>query len=350
MATTLKDVAARAGVHPSTVSRVLRGKEILHISPKTRKKILKAAKELDYQPDQTARALRLKKSNSIGMIIPNISSPFFSGIAKTVDNECTKAGYTLIICDTNENQEKEKRAVSDLRSRGVDGIILAPVQEQDDHICDMMNKNFPLVLIDRHYSDIKTNAVICNDEDSAYLAVSHLAQLGHKRVGFICGRANLYPVKRRLSGYKRGILEHQLNNDDKLISSGGPLFESGYESAIHLLSLSPLPTAFLISGTVITIGVIKALIEKKFTIPQDISIISFTDTIFAPYLRQPITTISHRVQEIGKNAWELLFKHLNSKAEVPYSTIIVKNRVENRGSTAALTKEKKSIENQLKFN
>jgi LacI family transcriptional regulator len=333
--TTLKDVAALSGVHPSTVSRVLRGKESLQISQATRHKIFSAAKKLDYQPNQTARALRLKKSQTIGLVIPNIGSPYFAGIAKILDEESSKAGYTLIVCDTNENQKKEINAVNDLRGRGVDGLIIAPVQDTDEQIKDLVEKNFPLVLIDRFYDDFKTNAIVCNDEDSAYLAVSKLGELGHHRIGFICGRPNVYPVMRRIAGYKRAVLEHHLDLDPDLSSAGDQSLESGYHSAKKLFSLTSPPSALLLSGTIITIGVFKAIIEKNLSIPENISIIGFTDTIFAPYLRQPISTIHHQVKRIGHEAFKLLFKILKSDQPKEPETIIVKNLMIDRGSVGA---------------
>ncbi len=341
MAATLKDVAKMCGVHPSTVSRVLRNKENMPISKETREKILKAVNEINYQPDQTARALRLKKSNVIGLIIPNISSPYFSGIAKTMELECSKIGYTLNVCDTNEEQEKEIRVVNDLLSRGVDGLVIAPVQDSDQHIRALVEKKFPLVLIDRCFDDFETNAVICNDEDSAYNALSILSEMGHERIGFIIGRPNLFPVVKRLQGYKKAIADYKLNDGTKLISGGEPTLQSGYESALKLLNFSVPPTAFLVSGSIITLGVIKAILEKGLSIPEDISIIGFTDTIYSPYLVCPLTTISHPVQEIGKRAVELLLDNINNKDSLQFEKILVEAEINIRNSTGQHIKFKK---------
>jgi LacI family transcriptional regulator len=340
MKITLKDVAVLAGVHPSTVSRVLRGKESLQISEETRQRIISTAKKLDYQPNQAARSLRLKKSQTIGLVIPNIASPYFAGIAKIIDQKSSEVDYTLIVCDTNEDQSKEINAVNDLRGRGIDGLIIAPVQDSDAQIKDLVEKNFPLVLIDRCYDNFETNAIICNDEDSAYLAVSGLAELGHHRIGFICGRANLYPVARRLAGYKRAILEHHLDDCSDFISTGEQSLESGCHSAKKLFFLPTPPSALILSGTIITIGVMKAIIEENLSVPEDISLIGFTDTIFAPYLRQPINTIHHQVNKIGLEAFKLLIKILKSEEPLPFQTIIVKNQIENRGSVDHFSKIK----------
>jgi len=334
MGATLKDVAALAKVHPSTVSRVLRNVENLKISEDTKERIFKAIKELNYHPDQTARSLRLKKSFTIGLIIPNLASPYFIGIARSLDAECTKEGYTLIISDTNENQEKEIKAVYDLYSRGVDGLVIAPVQDSDEHIQDLINKKFPFVLIDRYFEKYETNAVICNDRDSAYNAIQHLIDLGHKRISFISGRPNLYPVIRRLEGYNKALNENNLEFHQELVCSSSPTLDDAYESVIKLMDLANPPTAILITGTVITLGVLKAIIEKKKSVPHDFSIIAFTDTILASYFMSPVTTVSHKLEDIGVKTFEILFEHMNSSDELPFSKVIIETNFINRNSTA----------------
>ncbi len=335
MASTLKDVAARAGVHPSTVSRVLRGKENIPISKTTKDRIFAAVRELNYHPDKTARALRLRRSDAIGMVIPNIASPYFSGIARKVDALCNAAGYSLMIFDTNENQDKEIRAVHDLTGRGVDGLIVAPVQEEDKHIWELVQEKFPLVLIDRQFEHIKTSAVICNDSESAYNAVKVLAEKGHRRVGFVCGQPNLYPVVKRLEGYKKALSDFGLPVSDQFVSVGDATLESAYSSTNRLLSLRERPTAFLVSGTIITLGAMKAVFEKGLAIPADVSILSFTDTIYAPFLKVPITTIVHPVEEIGQQAFDLLMQQIRSfGGDKKISQKIVETQFEWRSSIA----------------
>jgi LacI family transcriptional regulator len=337
MASTLKDVAARAGVHPSTVSRVLRGKENIPISKATKDRIFSAVRELNYHPDKTARALRLRRSDTVGMVIPNIASPYFSGIARKVDALCDAAGFSLMIFDTNENQEKEIRAIHDLVSRGVDGLIVAPVQEKDEHIRDLVRDNFPLVLIDRRFEDISTNAVICNDSDPAYNAVNLLADKGHRRIGFICGQPNLYPVVKRLEGYKQALSDFGLPFSDDLVAVGDATLESASYSTGALLSLPERPTAFLVSGTIITLGAMKAIFEKGLAIPGDVSILSFTDTIYAPFLKVPITTVVHPVEEIGQRAFNMLMQQIKSKGgEKKITQEVVETQFILRKSVASL--------------
>ncbi len=338
---TLKDIARICNVHPSTVSRVLREQEPLKISKNTKDKILKTAEKLKYQPDQTARALRTKKSYTIGLIIPNISSPYFAGIAKVIDERCGETGYTLIISDSNENQEKEIRIVNDLVSRGVDGIIIAPVQESDKHIRELVEKKYPLVVIDRCFNRFKTNSVISNDEEIAYKTVAYLTKFGHRSIGFISGRPNLYPVMKRLSGYEKAIKDFGLPLRKEFVFKGTQSLESGYRSFNELLSLSDFPTAVLISGTIITLGSIKAMIDKGYKIPEDISIIGFTDIPYAQYLSTPLTTVSHKISDIGKEAFRLLFNGMVS-GTITADKIVVESVMNKRKSVAEMA-EKPSL-------
>ena len=336
MAITLKDVAAKAKVHPSTVSRVLRGSEHVPISSETRKRILKVAKELNYHPDKMARALRLRKSNTIGLIIPDISNPFFSEIAKSIEKQSFEHNYSLIVCSTNEDQEKEIRFVNDLISRGIDGLILAPVQDKSEHIQVLVEKQYPFVLIDRRFNNFSTNAVISDNAEAAYNAVKILDSYGHKRIAFLCGRQNIFTIQKRLKGYNKALTEFNLCTDSNLVSGGGHTFESGYEATKKLLNIDPPPTALLVSGNMISFGALKAIYEKKLLIPDQISIIGFVDNILTPYLFAPLTTVSHPLDEMGKKAFLLLRDHMESKDKLSHTIITVKTILTNRNSIGPL--------------
>ena len=313
---TLKDVANLAGVHPSTVSRVLRKIESLQIPEETRERINKAALELNYLPDQNARSLRMGKSFSIGLIVPDISNPFFSRITRQIELLCFSKGYTVIVCNTDEDQEKEDKYLNQLVSRGVDGIIMAPVQKSSEHIKDLLEKKRPLVFIDRIFEDIKAHSVISDNVDAVYNAAKHLANLGHKRVAFLRGRKDIYTVKKRVEGFIKAAGEFHFQDIDSLIVGNGFQLDDGYNAVKEVLKLKEPPTALISSGNLVAIGAIKAVIEAGLSIPKDISIISFADNIFSPYLMTPLTTINHPRAEIGKQAFKLLLKQINSKTDL----------------------------------
>ncbi len=336
MPATLKDVAKLAKVHSSTVSRVLRGNDDLRIPEETQQKIIRAAKELNYHPDQTARSLRLKKSFSIGLILPDITNPFFARIARSIEICSYETNYTLIVCNTDENQEKEIHFINELLSRGIDGLIIAPVQDCIDHIRLLKDKKFPFVLVDRFFDEMETNAVVSNNEDSAYEAVSYLANLGHRRIAMIKGRNNIYTIQKRLIGYQRAIEFLKLDNDPKQIAGDGFCLEDGYEAALQVLNLPERPTAMLVSGNLVTVGVLKAIIEKGLSIPDDISVIAYADNVFSPYLFVPLTTVSHPLAEMGHRAFGLLREHMEAKEPLPVSKIIIQTQFEIRDSVMKL--------------
>jgi LacI family transcriptional regulator len=332
MAATLKDVAKLAQVHTSTVSRVLRGNEDLRIPEETRRKIFSAAKQLNYHPDQTARSLRLKKSHSFGLIVPDITNPFFARIARSIEICSFETGYTLIVCNTDEDQKKEIHFLDELLSRGIDGLIIAPVQDSIEHLRELKEKKFPFVLVDRFFDEMETNAVVSNNEDSAYEAVEYLVKLGHHRIAMIQGRNKIYTIEKRLIGYQRAVKDFNLDNSEGLIAGDGFRLEDGYEAAINILSLEQRPTAMMVSGNLVSVGVLKAVIDNGLKIPDDISIVAYADNVFSPYLLTPLTTVSHPLSEMGDRAFHLLKEHMEAKQPLPYSKIVVQSQFEIRNS------------------
>lgn len=336
MAATLKDVAEKAGVHPSTVSRVLRKQENLKILDSTRKRIFDAVKELNYQPDFTARALRMKKSFTIGLIVPDIGNPFFSRIARTIEQLGFEKDYTVIVCNTDEDQEKENRYVAHLLSRGIDGLILVSAQGSDEQVRTILEKEIPLVLIDRVFEDIQTNAVISDNVESAYNAVKYLTELGHRKVGFLQGRHEIYTMRKRFEGYKKAVKEFGLVESDSLVVGDGFSFEDGYNSTKELLDCPVPPTALLMTGNLITVGALSAILENGLNIPDDISVIAFADSIFSPYLIKPLTAISHPLLEMGSKAFNLLLENIEAEEILPFKQIIVDTQFDIRHTTGKI--------------
>ncbi len=336
MAATLKDVAKLAEVHHSTVSRVLRGNEDLRIPEDTRQKIFSAAKELNYHPDQTARSLRLKKSFSFGLIVPDITNPFFARIARSIEICSYETGYTGIVCNTDEDQKKEIHFINELLSRGIDGLIIAPVQDSIDHLRDLKEQKFPFVLVDRFFDEMETNAVVSNNEDSAYAAVEYLHDLGHRRIAMIQGRNKIYTIEKRLIGYQRAVIDLNLDDSPGLIAGDGFRLEDGYDAAMAVLRLDKRPTAMLVSGNLVSVGVLKAILDSGLKIPDDISIIAYADSVFSPYLVTPLTTVSHPLLEMGDRAFFLLKEHMESTIPISYSKIVVQSKFEVRQSVKQL--------------
>lgn len=327
MAATLKDIARKVGVHPSTVSRVLSGKyENFNVSTETRNLIINTAKAINYVPNETARSLRLKKTHTIGLIIPDILNPLFTGLARSIGNACEKNGYSFIVCNTDEVQAKEIKYIEMLKSRGTDGMIIVPVQEQKSHIEKLKNDNYPFVLAIRHFEDIETDTVITENAGDVFKAVEYLVKLGHRRIAFVGGHQASFAIQQREQGYRQALRKYNINIDHDLIVGSQFTAESGYLAAKQILSLPAKPTAFLISSNVIIVGVLEAIFEAGLSIPDDVSVIGFADLSATPYLSCPLTTISQPVKQLGRRAVELLFKQIQSPEKNEFEQIVLPSK------------------------
>ncbi|KAA3610967.1 MAG: LacI family transcriptional regulator [Calditrichaeota bacterium] len=338
MAVTLRDIAEKAGVHPSTVSRILHNNQTVKISEETRKQVIAIAEELDYQPNELARAFRLRKTQTIGLIIPDISNSFFSGISHSIEMQSYSAGYNLVVCNTNENSEKELKYVRNLINRGVDGLIIATCQNDEKYFLELARKKIPFVLVDRFFDNLDSNAVYSDNKQSAFRAVETLANLGHKRIGFLRGRSGLSTIKLRLQGYLDAINLLNLDHDPQLIAGDGFTVEDGYQATKSLLKLSAPPTALLTSGNRIVIGAMQTIKEFNLKLPDDLSIIAYTDNPYTPYLACPLTTISHPLAEMGEKAVDILMQKIHNPKDKATSRIEVGTKFSIRESIAALNR------------
>ncbi len=336
MKVTLKEIAKLTGVHSSTVSRILRDSGDLNIPEKTRQHVKDIAAKLDYRPNELARAFRLKKTNTIGLIIPDISNSFFSGVARSIETESYKKGYNLVVSNTNEDIKKEELYVNNHLNRGVDGLIIAPSQGDSDYIQNLIERNIPFVLIDRDFIDLETSSVTSDNQKSAYEAVEYLQKMGHKRIGFISGRPILSTICRRVEGYKNAVQDFNLEQENALIIGGGYTIQSGYDAAIQILSASNAPSALLVSGNLLTIGVIKAIREKGMSIPQDISLIAYMDSRLAPHLDPPLCTIAHPLEEMGIKVFDLLLESIENEGKVEGTKVVVDTELIKRRSVAKI--------------
>ena len=209
-------------------------------------------------------------------------------------------------------------------------MIMVPAQDSDKSVKKVLEHEVPLVLVDRIFENIETNAVISNNAEASYKAVKFLVELGHKKVAFLRGRSNLYTINKRLEGYQKAVDEFDLVKKDSLIVGDGFSFNDGYSATSKLLDCPEPPTALLMTGNLITVGAISAILEKGLKIPDDISIVAFADSIFSPYLIKPLTTISHPLPEIGSKAFNLLLEHIESKEKLPPKQIMINTQFDIR--------------------
>lgn len=322
MSSNLKDVAKSLNMSISTISRVVNNKN--YVNPKTREKILNALKELNYTPNQAARSLKNKKTNTIGILIPDISEDFFAYVIKGIDKIFSQNGYSIILCDTGENPEKEKQYLNLLLEKQIDGIILATVCKEKDVLNEFFSLNMPIIFID-NLPNIRNNCdtVIIDNIKASYMAVNHLIELGHKNIGIITGKIDETTGYERMLGYKKALEEHCLGIHDELIRIGDFKENSGYQNMISLLDVNKDITAVYVASSKMTYGAIKAIKERKLRIPEDIALVGFDVHDISGLISPSITTITQPEEEIGKVAGELMIKRLQDGEERFHQKIVL---------------------------
>ena len=314
MPVTLKDIAEQSGVSISTVTRVLNHKaREYRISEETSKLVIKTASRLRYRPNQLARGLRLKKTQTIGLLAPDISNPFFAYITRRIQNIAAEHEYSLVICNTNENQAVEIEQTQLLLSKGLDGFIIMPVGLSFKHLLSVKKEGVPIVLIDRCFEELPFNSVVVDNYRGAYLAVEHIIDCGHKRVAMIQGLPHTYTNNGRVAGYRDALRKHKIKIDKNYIVGSDFGRENGYLSTKSLLLLEKPPTAIFLSSDLIALGALEAIFEMGLKIPDDISLVAFDDIDFAPFLISPLTVVSQPKDLIGELAVNLLIEQISGK-------------------------------------
>lgn len=319
----IKHVAEKSGFSTATVSRVLRNYP--GVREKTRKKVLEAVSELDYEVNAVARSLRQKKTYSIGIIVGNVLSQFYSVIAKSVEDTANKFGYNTILCNGDENPEKELNYLKVLKSNRVDGIILTPTGKNSEYINNLISSGNKVVLLDRLIEGVDCDAVLVDNANSAYKAVKYLIDQGYKRIGIINGYLDRTTGAERLKGYLQALAEADIPKDNSLIKIGDFKKESGRKLTKELLKQINKPEAIFVTNIDMSMGALSAIKEMGVSIPDEIGLICFDDSEWAPLINPPITVIRQPVYQLGSTASELLIRNIenNEKDLIHKSKIII---------------------------
>jgi len=310
----VKKIAKAAGVSTATVSRVLNGSDKVRES--TAKRVMKVVEEMNYRMDHVARRMKVKQTDSqvIALVITDIDNPFFSSVAKGVENVASKNKLVTMICNTNENPEKERFFLNAMLSEKVSGAIIVPTTGNLDFFQELVEEGFPMVMVDRKPKGLKIDSVSLNNRKGGYEAVSRLIQNGHKRIGVVGGIKGLSNTEERLGGYIQVLEEAGIQIDDDLIVYGDYVESGGRKAIQEFMSLDQPPTAVFSTNNLMTLGCIKEMYSRKLSIPDDIAIIGFDDSTWAEALIPPLTTVKQPGYELGVNAAELLMKRLNNGA------------------------------------
>ncbi len=303
---TIKDVARLVGVHPSTVSRVINDHP--RISERTRNKVLFAIKKLGYTPDAIARGLKLKKTYTLGVLIPDITNPFFAEIARGVEDAANKNGFNVILCNTDDKLKKERTYLDILKERRVDGLILGTAHIKDKSILELEKKKFPYILISRNIEKLSKNCIIIDDVKGGIMATEYLIKLGHRRIAHITGPLKTRSALNRLKGYKLTLKEYEIEYKDELVGEGDFRIKGGYQVMKRFLKLTEPPTAIFAANDLLALGAMQTIQKKNFHIPEDFSVIGFNDIKLASFIYPPLTTIRQPMLEMGASSVKMLIK------------------------------------------
>jgi DNA-binding LacI/PurR family transcriptional regulator len=306
---TLRDVARLAGVSVATTSKVLNKKS--SVRPKLVQRVLSAVAALDYQPDQVARSLKVGQTDTIGIVIPDITNPFFTDVIRGVETEARVSGYSLILTDSNEDPALEESNLNMLFARRADGILLAPTA--DSRIQGRLaRRHFPLVLFDRICAGFKGSSVVTDNFGAAYDATRHLLTLGHRRIAIITGTLDLPNAFDRLEGFRHALQEARVVLPQEYLRRGDFQLESGYRHGRELMRLSDPPTAVFACNNKMTLGLMRALFEIPVPCPERVSVLGFDDFDWAANFSPRLTTVAQPTLEIGKQAVQLLLAKIES--------------------------------------
>ncbi len=334
---TIKDVAKKAGVSIMTVSRVINGKS--NVREDTREKVLKAIEELGYVPNSMARSLVIKKTATIGLVISDVTNPFFTTVARGVEDTAITKHFTVILCNTDENPEKESMYVEVLARNRVDGVIFTSASGKKNPLKSLFIKKIPLVLIDRTIEGLEDVDVVRGDSVlGAYLLTKHLIELGHRRIGIIVGSKTISTAVDRIEGYKRALKEFDIPIDESLIKINDKSKfskEDGYRLTKELLDMENPPTAIFGGNNLMAVGAILAIRELGLSIPEDISLVSFDDIESLSEVYPFLTVVKQPAYTMGVIATELLIRRIERKDRIKEKReILLKPELVIRKSTA----------------
>jgi LacI family transcriptional regulator len=304
---TIQDVARLAGVSPITVSRVLNNSG--YASEDTRARVEAAVAELGYVPNTLARGLRSKRTNTLALVMTDITNPFFTLIARGVEDTASNAGYTVIFCNTDESEAEEKKYINILVQKQVDGILLVPACGNSHSVKFLRSNKIPFVLIDRDVPGSRADLIRGDSETGAYDLTRHLIELGHKRIVAITGPRQVSTAQDRASGYQRAMKEAGLAELSQ-VSYGLFTQDSGYELTCKALALNPRPTAIFGANNFISIGILKALKDAGMNVPDDMSVVGFDDLPVSLVIDPFLTVASQPAYQMGSQAAELLLKRI----------------------------------------
>lgn len=328
---TMRQIAERARVSIGTVSHVINGTAA--VRPKLRERVLEAIRSLGYQPSALAQGLRKNRTDMLGMVIPDITNPFFPGVVRGVEDVAYKRSFRVILCNADNDPVKEASYVRELRSYRIAGLLIIPASDADisGHLRTYASASVPVVCIDRVPEGWKGDAVLVANAEGAYLTTRHLIEMGHRRLAVITGPLKLTNAAERLKGFRRALNEAGLEVGAGFIQEASFDTASGYQAALRLLRMVRRPTAIFACNDLMAFGVLQAARELNLRCPEDLSIAGFDSLEFTNFTDPSLTSVYQPGYELGATAAHLLLQRVDGLRSAP-KQILLPTELKKRNS------------------
>lgn len=330
---TIKDVAALAGISYTTVSHVLN--KTRPVSEEVRVKVEAAIASLDYVPSAVARSLKAKTTATIGLLVPNSLNPYFAELARGIEDYCERNGYCVILCNSDDNPQKQRNYLRVLLEKRIDGLIVTSAGGDSGLVQGLAGVRTPMVIVDRGLEGVNADLVRIDHQHGAYLATRHLLELGHRDIACIGGPGNTSVAQMRLAGFQQALREAGVEAPAERILESDFSSTGGYRAAAQLLDGGQPPSAIFAGNDMMGIGVLRAAAERNIRVPSELSVIGFDDILMSRYVYPALTTVGQSILQLGETAAELLLRRIACR-ELPVDQRIVTPNIVLRESTAPL--------------
>lgn len=313
---TIVDVANKAGVSKTTVSRIING-NYANATEETIERVRKVIEELDYRPNSLAKGLKQVRTNVIGIILSNLLNPFWVRVLEGVEDTCRSKGYSLMICNSNDDPLIEEEHIRSFRLRQVDGIIINPTAQNFSLFQNMMDSGYPLVTINRKIMELNVDSVVMNNVRGARIAIEHLLSQGRKKIAMIVYPPHgITPRIERIEGYKQALLKHGITLDEAMIHMVDERKGEAKKKVQQLLSSDERPDALFSTNNMMSLEILEGIKETGLNIPEQIALVGYDETVWSKHLNPPLTTVNQPALEMGQAATERLIQLIESKEKL----------------------------------
>jgi LacI family transcriptional regulator len=332
---TIRDVARLAGVSSMTVSRVINGSE--RVSPATRQRVEEAIDELGYVPSRLARGLIRQKTGTLALIVPDVANPFFTLVVRGAEEVARRADYRLLLCDTRADLELEREVIEELLAHRVEGIAIAPVSDRSrTHLRRLAKFGVPFVLIDRTVQGVDSDLIVGDNEGGARRLVTHLLELGHRRIGLIVEADDVSTARHRRQGYESALAAAGVPVDESLIVRADADPSGGFEGMRRLLTLDERPTAVFAVNNLVALGVIEAVRDAGLEVPDDVALVCFDDIEYASRMYPFLTVMAQPAETLGSLGTQLLLERIDGRARARGRSVVLSAQFIVRKSCGAV--------------